>query len=223
VPAIEEFLAAQAVKAPSHGTRDREDNAAAAAKVLVAVNGRRSLPAIRRYLDASYQRSQVYTWVALLASVGDYSLVPDVVQILSDSSQYRREYVSRAAGTIERIGYKSQVVISALFLETERELKKHDPDNGTVTALLSALRALTGQEFTYRLEDPLSVKRSNIARWLEWWKANAESFQTRIGGGSADGHGFIQVNSTPSGAPISLDGAATGNTTPFLLLNVAAG
>jgi len=176
VPALEKFLAMQEVKAHSRDTRDKEGLALAAAKVLVALDGKQSVPAIRRYLDAPYHRSGIHGWCVLLAGVGDYTVVPEVVQILSDSSRYRHEYVSEAAGTLEGVGYRGQTVISALFQAAERELKEDQPDNGTVAAILSALRALTGQEFTYRSEDSLEVKRSNLAKWLRWWKANVRRF-----------------------------------------------
>jgi len=223
VPALEQFLAMQEVKTHSRGTRDKEALALATAKVLVAVDSGQSVPTILRYLSKSYHRSYIADWCGLLAGVGDYSLVPEVVQILSDYSRYRHEYVSGAAGILEKTGYESQYVISALFQTTETELKRNDPDNGIVAATVSALRKLTGQEFAYRPEDSLAVKRSEMAKWLKWWKANARNFPAGTDGGAVGGHGFIRVNSKPADAAISLDTTSTGKTTPFLLLNVPAG
>jgi hypothetical protein len=176
VSALEQFLALQEVRDRSRASWDQENLALAAAKALVAVNGRQSVPAIRRYLSASYHGSLISDWSVLLASVGDYSVVPEVVQILSDSSRYRHERVSEAAGTLERTGYRGRTVISALFQAAERELKEDQPDNGTVVAILWALKALAGGEFTYRSGDSLEVKRSNLAEWLKWWIANAKRF-----------------------------------------------
>jgi hypothetical protein len=87
VPALEEFLDLQEVKSHSWG---KEGLALAAAKVLVAANGRQSVPAIRRYLSASYHRSLISGWCVLLAGVGDYSVVPEVLEILGGSRGSRR-------------------------------------------------------------------------------------------------------------------------------------
>ena len=223
VPALGAFLALQIAQADSPATQSRETLALAAAKVLVGIDGRRSVPAIRRYLDVSYHRSHIGDWCVLLAGVGDYSLVPEVLQILGDTTRYRYDRAKEAAGILERTGYRSQYVISMLLQIAETELEKDRPENGTVAAIMSALRALTDQEFSDHHRDSLAVRCANMRKWLGWWAANAESFPAGDEGDSPGGYGLIQVNSTPSGAAISLDGAATGNATPFVLLNVPVG
>jgi len=223
VPALEAFLAVQIAEADSPATQSRETLALAAAKVLVGLDGRRSVPAIRQYLDVSYHRSRIGDWCVLLAGVGDYSLVPEVLQILGDTTRHRYDRAKEAAGILERAGYRSQYVISMLLQIAETELEKDRPENGTVAAMMSALRALTGQEFSDHHGDSLAVRRTNMRKWLRWWAANAETFPAGNEGGSPGGYGLIQVSSTPSGAAISLDGAASGNATPFVLLNVPVG
>ncbi|MCX6844404.1 MAG: PEGA domain-containing protein [candidate division WOR-3 bacterium] len=220
VATLEKLLARLEADPPS---TDRGQLALATSKILVRLNGRQSAPAIRHYISVSYNRSLISDWCVLLASVGDYSVVPEVVEILSDSSRYRSDYVRKAAGALKQIGYRSRTVISALYQAAQREMKENHPDDETVVAILRVLMVLTGEEFKYNSTYSLEVKRASMAEWLRWWEANARRFPVAPKSGPADGYGFIQVNSTPSVVAISLDSLSTGNTTPFLLLNVAAG
>ena len=213
VPALEEFLARLEVQPSSWG---RDGLILDAAKALIAIDGKHSTPAIRRFLHPSYRNWLVEKLSELLAGVGDYSGVPVLVENLSGPSRgWAIEY-------LKRIGYASQMVISALLQVVEKEMNSDRPDNGAVAATLSALRALTGQEFSDRPDDSLSVRRANMAGWLKWWVANAKRYPVGEGG-PAGGYGFVQVNSKPSGAAISLDGVSTGDATPFILLNVPVG
>ncbi len=213
VPVLEEFLALLEVEPSSWG---RDGLILDAAKALVAIDGKHSTPAIRRFLHPTYRNWLVEKLSELLAGVGDYSGVSALVDNLSGPSRgWAIEY-------LKRIGYASRTVISALLQVVEREMKSDQPDNGTVAATLSALRTLTGQEFSDRPDDSLSVRRANMAGWLKWWTTNAGRYPVGAGG-PAGGYGFIQVKSMPSDAAISLDGVSTGNTTPFTLLNVPVG
>jgi hypothetical protein len=216
VPSLEEFLV-RLDSEPSSWTRDYL--IIDAAKALFAANGRQNSPAIGRFLSATYRAQIVYTLSEMLAAAGDYSGVPTVVEILSGPA---RGEVTWAAEALKQIGYGSQMTISALLEVAERELKADQPSDRVMLHTCLALGKLTGQEFICRPEDSLSVKRSNMAKWLKWWKANAERYPVGEGG-PADGYGYIQVNSKPSGAAVLLDSTDTGTTTPFLLLRVAAG
>lgn len=220
VATLENLLARLEAEPPS---ADRDSLALHASKILVQLNGRQSVPAIRHYLSAPHDRSLVSDWCVLLAGVGDYSVVPEVVEMLSDSSNYRRDYVRKAAGTLQGVGYRSRTVISALFQAAERELKERYPDDETVVVLLRALTALTGEEFKYNSTCSMEVKRASLAEWLRWWEANASRFPVAPKTDLADGFGFIQAKSTPPAAAISLDSLTTGNATPFVLLRVPAG
>ena len=223
IPALETFLALQEVNGQSRDTAHKEALALAAARVLVTLGGDKSLPAIRRYLAVSYHRLCIGDWSVLLAGLGDYSLLPEVLKILSDKTQQRYDRAKEAAGILERTGYRSQYVISMLFQIAETELGKYFAENGTVLAMMSAVSALTGQEFRDHYTDSREVRRTKMRKWLRWWVSNSATFPVGREGGSAGGYGFIQVNSTPPGAAIWLDGAAADATTPFLLLNVPVG
>jgi hypothetical protein len=217
VPALEVYIARlEAEPAPSR----RYNLIGDAAKALFAVDGSHSAPTIRRLLRPSYPPRLVYALSVLLAGVGDYSGVPAVVEILSGPS--RRE-VTWAADALKQIGHASQMAISALLQVAESEMKADKPDDRIIKHLYMTLAKLTGQEFIYRPEDPLSVRRSSMSKWLKWWQANAKDFPPGNGSGPGGGYGFIQVNSTPSDAAISLDTTNVGKTTPFLLLNVPVG
>lgn len=208
VPVLEELLALLEVEPSSWG---RDGLILDAAKALVAIDGKHSTPAIRRFLHPTYRNWLVEKLSELLAGVGDYSGVPALVANLNGPSRgWAIEY-------LKRIGYASRTVISSLLQVVEREMKSERPDRGTVSAALSALSALTGQEFSDHPDDPLSVRRANLAKWLKWWKGNARRFP------AGQASGILQFNSSPSGAEIWLDGTNTGDTTPFLMLDVKAG
>jgi len=216
VPALEEYIARlEAESAPSR----RYNLIGDAAKALFAVNGIQSVPTIRRLLRPPCPPRLVYALSEMMARAGDYSGVPAVVEILSGPV---RGEVTWAAEALKEIGYGSQMAISALLEVAQREIQADKPSDRVMVHTTLALTKLTGREFAYHPEDSLSVKRSSMAEWLKWWRANASSYPVGEGG-PAGGYGFVQVNSSPSGAAISLDGAVTGNTTPFLLLGVAAG
>jgi len=217
VPTLEEYIARREAE-PTQSRR--YDLIGDAAKALFAVNGTQSAPTIRRLLNSSCPPRLVYTLSEMLAGAGDYSGVPAVVKILSGPA---RGEVTWAAEALKQIGHGSQMAISALLQVAESELKADKPDDRIMKHIYMTLAKLTSQEFIYRPEDPLSVRRSSMAGWLKWWQTNAKSFPSGYGGGPVGGYGFIQVNSTPPGAAISLDGSATGKTTPFLLLGVAEG
>jgi|GEM_PF-1207314 len=216
-----EKLLARLEAAPLSAGRD--SLALRASKILVQVNGRQGVPAVRRYLTGPHDRLLVGDWCTLLAGVGDYSVVPQVVEMLSDSSRARGVYVNKAAMALQQSGYSSRTVISALFRQLEREMKGgRRSDWGTVGRILVAINALTGEEFRYDLPDS-PENTPSPAGWLKWWEANAKHFPVAPGSGHADAYGSIQVNSKPPGAAIRLDAAATAKTTPFLLLNVPVG
>jgi hypothetical protein len=205
----------------------RDSLALRASKILVQLDRRQGVPAVRHYLSAPHDRSLVTDWCTLLAGVGDYSVVPEVVGMLSDTSRYRGDNVRKAARALQQSGYRSRTVISALFREVEKEVTGvRRPDWGTAGTLLLAIDALTGQEFRYHLPDSPELNQSSVAEWLEWlkwWEANAKRFPVAPRSGLADAYGFIQVNSTPSVAAISLDSLSIGKATPFVMVKVPVG
>jgi hypothetical protein len=215
-PALEEFLAGLD-SAPA--SWDRDYLIIDVCRALFNVNGKQRSPAITHFLSASYRAEIVYKISEMLASAGDYSGVPAVVEILRGPT---RGEVTWAAEALKEIGYGSQMAISALLEVAQKEMRADQPSDRVMVHTTLALAKLTGREFTYHPEDSLSVKRSNMAEWLKWWKANARRYP--IGeGGPEQGYGYIHVNSNPSGATIILDSTDAGNTTPFLLLRVSAG
>jgi hypothetical protein len=217
-----EKLLARLEAAPLSAGRD--SLALDASKILVQINARQGVRAVRQYLSAPHDRSLVTDWFTLLAGVGDYSLVPEVVRMLSDTSRYRGASVSKAAMALQQSGYRSRTVMSALSREVERETKGvRRPDWGIVGVLVVALTALTGEEFRYRYPDSPELNWLSVEKWRKWWEANAKRFPVAPRSGLADAYGFIQVNSTPSVAAISLDSLSIGKATPFVMLKVPAG
>jgi hypothetical protein len=217
-----EKLLARLEAAPLSAGRD--SLALDASKILVQMNARQGVRAVRQYLSAPHDRSLVGDWCTLLAGVGDFSVVPEVVRMLSDSSRYRARIVTKAATALQQSGYRSRTVMSALSREVERETKgvRHPDWWGTVGPLLVAVTALTGEEFRSSSPDSSGFWLS-VEKWLKWWEANAKHFPVAPRSGVADAYGFIQVNSTPSVAAISLDGFRTGKATPFVMLKVPVG
>lgn len=170
VPALEEFTARlEAESAPAR----RYDLIGDAAKALFAVNGLQSAATIRRVLRPPCPPRLVYALSKMLAGAGDYSGVPAVVEILSGPA---RGEVTWAAEALKEIGYGSQMAISALLDVAQKEMKADQPSDRVMIHTCLALTKLTGQPFTYHPEDSLSVKLSNMAEWLKWWKANARKF-----------------------------------------------
>ncbi|MBN2464888.1 carboxypeptidase-like regulatory domain-containing protein [candidate division WOR-3 bacterium] len=179
VPALEEFTARlEAESAPAR----RYDLIGDAAKALFAVNGLQSAATIRRVLRPPCPPRLVYALSKMLAGAGDYSGVPAVVEILSGPA---RGEVTWAVEALKEIGYGSQMAISALLDAAQKEMKADQPSDRVMIHTCLALTKLTGQPFTYHPEDSLSVKRSNMAEWLKWWKANAKRYP--VGPGDASG------------------------------------
>jgi hypothetical protein len=100
-----------------------------------------------------------------LTKVSDPGVVSHVVPLLDDEDRYIR---ALAARTLERMEARSAVQSLLDALE--------DSDASVREAAVSALRAITGEQFGFDPLGPLADRRRAVARWQAWWGDHWKEF-----------------------------------------------
>jgi len=100
-----------------------------------------------------------------LARIEDTGIVRHITPLLEDSDAYIR---TLAARILESMGARSSVqsLIAALG----------DTDGGVREAAVSALRAITKQEFRFDPRGRSGDRFDAVKRWQAWWQAHWKDF-----------------------------------------------
>lgn len=100
-----------------------------------------------------------------LTKVSDPGVISHVVPLLDDEDRYIR---ALAARSLERMEARSAVqsLLDAL----------DDADATVRESVVSALRAITGEQFAFDPLGPLAERRQALARWQAWWAEHWKDF-----------------------------------------------
>ena len=100
-----------------------------------------------------------------LTKVSDPGVVSHVVPLLDDEDRYIRALSAR---TLERMEARSAIQSLLDALE--------DSDATVREAVVSALRAITGEQFGFDPLGPLAERKQATARWRAWWGEHWKDF-----------------------------------------------
>ena len=100
-----------------------------------------------------------------LAKVSDRGVIAHVVPLLDDEDRYIR---ALAARSLERLDARSAVQSLLEALD--------DADPTVRESVVSALRAITGQQFAFDPLGPLPERREALGRWQAWWGTHWKEF-----------------------------------------------